>query len=232
VGIGSALLACSVWLFARAFTAPQGSRLAPWPRALGIDLGLVLLFALQHSGMARETFKAWLRQRVPVLLERPIYVVASGVALCALLHFWVHPPGVWWDVRDHAVLNVMLRGVSVLAGLFTLRALHETGGADLLGLTDARTGIAAQERAARPLRTTGTYALLRHPLLLGTLLVLWCWPVSSSGRGLLALSFTLYALWAVPREERALEACYGKAYADYRRRVGRWWPRLGHERAD
>ncbi|MDX1380234.1 MAG: isoprenylcysteine carboxylmethyltransferase family protein, partial [Xanthomonadales bacterium] len=42
----------------------------PLAEALMIDLGLLSLFALQHSGMARRGFKRWLTRFVPEPMER------------------------------------------------------------------------------------------------------------------------------------------------------------------
>ncbi len=53
----------------------------PWQTAVWIDLGLLALFALQHSIMARPAFKRMLTKVVPVAAERSTYVFASNVAL-------------------------------------------------------------------------------------------------------------------------------------------------------
>src|SRR4051812_27069040 len=59
---------------------------SPWQTALSIDLGLLTLFALQHSVMARPAFKRILAQVVPASAERSTYVLASSLALLFL--FW------------------------------------------------------------------------------------------------------------------------------------------------
>jgi len=52
----------------------------PWQTALLIDTCLLLLFALQHSIMARPAFKRLLTKLIPQEAERHTYVLAS----CAL----------------------------------------------------------------------------------------------------------------------------------------------------
>ena len=53
--------------------------------AVAVDLALLLLFAVQHSVMARRGVKAWLRRRVPASLERTTYVLATDICLVLLL---------------------------------------------------------------------------------------------------------------------------------------------------
>ena len=55
---------------------------APTPPlvAIIVDLALMTLFAMQHSGMARHGFKAWITRFVPATLEHSIYVHAAYAA--------------------------------------------------------------------------------------------------------------------------------------------------------
>ena len=71
-----------------------------------VDLGLIALFGVQHSVMARQGFKrAWTRI-VPKQAERSVYVLAASLALMALFAFWHPIDGALW--RTEGALATVL----------------------------------------------------------------------------------------------------------------------------
>src|SRR5262245_29463876 len=65
--------------------------------ALAIDLGLLALFAVQHSVMARPAFKRWWTRLIPESAERSSYVLFSSLALILLFRFWQPLGGEVWS---------------------------------------------------------------------------------------------------------------------------------------
>ena len=63
-----------------------------------IDVGLLLLFGLQHSVMARRSFKKVWTKVVPMSVERTTYVLATTLMLYLLYDQWRPLPSVVWDV--------------------------------------------------------------------------------------------------------------------------------------
>jgi methanethiol S-methyltransferase len=53
-----------------------------------VDLGLLALFAAQHSVMARPAFKRAVTRILPDTVERSTYVLASSAALLFLFWLW------------------------------------------------------------------------------------------------------------------------------------------------
>src|SRR5579862_7567261 len=72
----------------------------PWQIALFIDLGLLSLFALQHSIMARPAFKRNITRVIYKAAERSTFVLASSIALLFLFWQWRPLGGTVWQVHN------------------------------------------------------------------------------------------------------------------------------------
>src|SRR4029450_6029485 len=79
----------------------------PIVTALAIDVGLLTIFAVQHSVMARRWFKERWTQIIPWSIERSTYVLCASLALLLLFWQW-RPIGIQiWSV-ENATARVML----------------------------------------------------------------------------------------------------------------------------
>jgi len=81
----------------------------------------------------------------------------------------------------------------------------------------------------------GPYSLCRHPLYLGSVLLVLSGALflkSLVFAGAMAVLATMYFTWTVPAEEEYLMARLGEPYREYRRRVNRLWPSFRHFRTD
>jgi protein-S-isoprenylcysteine O-methyltransferase Ste14 len=73
--------------------------------------------------------------------------------------------------------------------------------------------------------TYGPFALSRNPIFASGLIALLGWALFYGSPVILVVTLVNWAVsdrYIVPREERALEARWGEAYRDYKRRVPRW----------
>ena len=76
------------------------------------------------------------------------------------------------------------------------------------------------------LTRSGLYGLVRHPMYLFSLIIMWLSPVMTVNRLTLYVLIALYFFIGSYHEEILLEAEFGKDYSDYRRRVPRLIPFL------
>jgi protein-S-isoprenylcysteine O-methyltransferase Ste14 len=77
-----------------------------------------------------------------------------------------------------------------------------------------------------PFATPWLYQHVRHPLYVGWAFAFWAIPTMTLGHLVFAAGMTTYILLAVMVEERDLLAHFGSSYAEYRRRVPMFVPRL------
>jgi len=189
----------------------------PTGPAIAVDVSLLLLFAVQHSVMARRRVKAWLRRHVPPSLERTTFVLASDLCLLLLLLLW-QPWGdeVWRVGGPAAILLWLLCGAGwVLAVASTFAVDH----LELLGLRQAGWAPPRDAGAAPSLQTTGLHAVVRHPLMTGLLLAFWATPHLGASHLLFALAASGYIAVGIWFEERDLRRTFGRSYDDYAARV-------------
>jgi protein-S-isoprenylcysteine O-methyltransferase Ste14 len=197
----------------------------PLGRALLIDLGLLALFAVQHSVMARPGFKRLWTRLVPQAAERSTYTLLSSLALIALFAWWQPMGGVVWNVTDPFGRGV-LYGLFAFGWLLVLVSTFLINHFDLFGLRQS--WLYFRGRPYTPLRfgTPGPYRWVRHPLYVGWLFAFWATPTMTVAHLVFALMTTAYILVAIQLEERDLVDAHPE-YAGYRRDVPMLFPRPG-----
>jgi len=200
---------------------PKGS---PWT-ALAIDAGLLMVFALQHSVMARPWFKrAWTRI-VPEPAERSTYVLMSSLALLLLFREWRPIGGTIWNFEGGPGEIVMFTmfGLGLTIVLVSTFLINHF---DLFGLRQVWAYARDRRLVDQPFVARALYRIVRHPLMLGFLIAFWATPHMTAGHLLFAAVTTSYILVAVKfLEERDLIAEHGDAYRAYQREVPMIVPR-------
>jgi protein-S-isoprenylcysteine O-methyltransferase Ste14 len=176
------------------------------------NTGWLMLFAAQHSGMARQCSKRLWTRVVPVYLERSVYAAMSGVVLAGLAWEWQPLDGeTWWELPPAVEAGALL-GALGMAGM-----CWRFDGIGLLGVRQ----VWEQGRKFAPdqLHIVGPYRWVRHPLMSCILLFLWCHPVMTPTLALLSGGMTVCMLLGLVLEERDLLKRFGPAYRAYRNRV-------------
>ena len=189
----------------------------PWMTALAINLGLLSLFAVQHSVMARQGFKRLITRLIPPAAERSTYVLASSLALILLFWQWRPLGGVVWEVRNEAGRFALYAGFAFGWGL-VLVTTFVINHFDLFGLRQSWRGFRGLPQTPLAFKMPVLYRIVRHPLYAGWFFAFWCTPTMTVTHLLFAVVTSAYILVAIQLEERDLMAAHPE-YADYRRRV-------------
>lgn len=215
----------AIW-FVYTMDAPPLGVVRPKTERLLIDAGLLALFALQHSIMARQFFKkAWTRL-IPAPAERSTYVFFASVALLLLIRFWQPLLGAAWTVQNPIGIQVLhvlfaVGWATVLIGTFLID--HT----ELFGLKQVWCYFSGKEFTGLQFATPGPYKFVRHPIYVGFLIAFWSTPTMTTGHLFFAIMTTAYILVAIQLEERDLVNIHGDQYLNYRKSVSMLtpWPR-------
>ncbi|HMN96714.1 MAG TPA: isoprenylcysteine carboxylmethyltransferase family protein [Phycisphaerales bacterium] len=191
-----------------------------------VNVALCLLFAIQHTIMARPGFKRWWTQFVPPAAERSTFVLVASLCLVALFWLWMPLPNVLWAVES-PVAWWGLTALSAAGWTLALLSSFVISHVDLFGLRQAWLRFVGRPYVSLPFRVTGLYRVVRHPLMLGFLIAMWSAPEMTLGRLIFAAMFTLHIVVGTRLEERDLIGAFGETYERYRRRVPSLlpWPR-------
>jgi methanethiol S-methyltransferase len=224
-GSFSYLIFFATFLYAIAFvggfvvpTQLDGPSQGPITTALAIDAALLMVFAVQHSVMARRWFKERWTQIVPWAIERATFVLCASAAL--LLLFWLWRPigiPVWTIENGYARLIVWTLFAAGWGTVLVMTFLINHF--DLFGLRQVWLPLIGKPYTPVPFRTPLPYRIIRHPLYFGFLLAFWMTPHMTLAHLVFALATTAYIVLAIQFEERDLLSEHGVSYAEYRRKV-------------
>ncbi len=199
--------------------AIDGTPNVPIFQALFINLSLVLLFGIQHSGMARQSFKSWWTKYIPQSIERSTYVLASTMMLALIMGFWEPMGGVVWEVAETSVLYYVLYGIFFLGWGILFLSTFLINHFELFGLQQVYEQLKRKEFGSISFKTPFLYKMVRHPLYLGFLLGLWATPSMTITHLVLTLGMTLYVFAGIRWEEKDLKQHFGETYHQYAAKV-------------
>lgn len=190
---------------------------APLGTALVVNLVLLGIFAVQHSVMARPAFKQWLTRFVPQAAERSTYVLASSLALILLFALWEPIGGVIWAIESPTGQSMAHAGY-IFGWALVLFSTYAINHFDLFGLRQVWLNFRQREYTPLNFVQPWIYRVVRHPLYVGWLFVLWSTPTMTVAHLVFAAGSTLYILLGIQLEERDLVVAHPE-YDAYRKRV-------------
>jgi len=234
-GVVSYLIFFATFVYAAGFVgnlfvpkAIDSAQQIPFAQALLINLGLLGLFAVQHSVMARPFFKRWLTRFIPKAAERSTYVLVSSLLLIVLFWFWEPMGGVIWDVEGETG-RILLHVLFAFGWLLVLVSTFLINHFDLFGLRQVWLNLNKKPYTELAFKMPFVYQLVRHPLYLGWLFAFWATPTMTIAHLVFAAATTAYIFIAIQLEENDLMKVHPE-YAEYRRRIPMIIPLLGKSR--
>ncbi|MHC4427742.1 MAG: methanethiol S-methyltransferase [Planctomycetota bacterium] len=198
--------------------AIDSPREGPLGTAILINVGLLALFGVQHTIMARPKFKRWWTGLVPSPIERSTYVLITNVILVLIFWLWRPMGGMVWDVET-PIARGILWTLFGAGWLVVLLATFQINHFDLFGLRQVWLYFQGKEYTHIPFRVPIFYRRVRHPLYVGWIMAFWATPTMTIAHLVFAAGLTIHILVAIQFEERNLMQFFGKDYIEYRKRV-------------
>ena len=193
--------------------------------ALLINIGLILLWGIQHSVMARGWFKDAIASLIPHHIERSTYVLASSIVLLVLMHFWQPMDAVIWQV-DNPLYQQVLWTLFAIGWLMVLLSTFLTDHFDLFGLRQTWLYFVNKSYSSVNFTERLIYRWIRHPMMLGLFFAFWAVPTMTSGHLVFSIGMSVYILIGIYFEEKSLIAEVGPAYQEYQSRTARIIPKI------
>lgn len=193
-------------------TDPGGS--AAWPVVDGL---LAVQFAVVHSALLLPRVRRAMAERVPSALYGCIFCAATCACLLLAMEAWEPSLGAVWSLRGRAARLVDLAFLLSWAAL--LYSLWLTGLGYQTGLTPWWAWARRREVPRRGFEPRGAYRVLRHPVYLSFLGLIWFNPLMTYDRLLLALVWSAHIFIGSYLKDRRLVHYIGDRYRNYQRHV-------------
>jgi len=196
----------------------------PSPDGALFNLGLILVWGVVHSLLARRFVQRSIARRVGRDFVKLVFTLIAGVTQCLMLYLWQPVGGALWETRGAAYGVLTLLFACSFGGVFYGSLLLDY--MEVLGVRSIQRHFHGRPAPPPVLCLRGPYRHCRHPVYLATLLSFWIGPVMTWSRLEFAFLASLYILVGTWFEERDTRRELGGVYDRYRANVPMWIPRL------
>lgn len=193
---------------------------APWPDALLGNLGLMTLFAVPHSAMARGVLQRCWKRFLARPAQRSTYLVIASLALVLLFLQWRPMPAIVWQVC-HPTHAAAITGVSLAGWLLGLASAFVATRVGRIGPRFAADTGAGRAVDGSLYRARPACKLARHAVQLSFIIAVWATPTMTAGHLLFAAVTTAYVVLGIFLDRRHVLDRLGDRYRSYRRRICR-----------
>lgn len=193
-------------------------------KALLINVILITVFAIQHSVMARPSFKKWFTAIVNPAIERSTYILLSSLALILVFYKWEPITSIVWKIENEFVTFILV-GLYFIGWIIVLFSTFMINHLELFGLAQVYDNFKNKQTPNPTFQIKYLYKLVRHPLMLGFLITFWSTPIMTLGHLLFTVLITFYVFIAVKYlEEKDLRKDIGEKYGRYQKEVPMFIP--------
>lgn len=184
---------------------------------IGIDSALAIQFALLHSALLYPPVRSRLNRIMPAALAGSVFCAASCLSLMLTMFWWRSSPRALWHLEGEAA-TLMTALFLASWGALTY-SLWLTGFGYQTGFTPWWAWVRHRSLARRSFAPRGAYRVMRHPIYLSFLGLVWFNPSMTLDRLVLALLWTAHVFVGSYLKDRRLERAIGEPYRDYATRV-------------
>lgn len=190
---------------------------APNENWIATDLLLALQFAVPHSVLLHPWFRSLFKRRFPADLHGAFFCLWTCVSLLLLFGCWQSSAGVLWELEGMAA-TVMV-GCFHFSWAALLYSISLTGLGYQTGLTQWSHWYRGVPAPRRGFQARSLYRLLRHPVYLSFLGLIWFTPVMSFDHAVLTGIWTVYIFIGSILKDERLRYYLGESYAGYMSQV-------------
>lgn len=188
-----------------------------------VNVFALLLFGLQHSIMARPSFKRWLVKVIDPSIERSTYILGTALAIWAMCYLWIPFGDVIWHFETEIAV-FMIRSVAIFGWLFLFLATFMINHFELFGLTQSYAPMHGNTAPSVAFKISGFYKIVRHPIQTGVLIGIWAVPLATTSHIVFATGISIYIFVGLHFEEKDLIREFGDVYLNYMQQVKRVIP--------
>jgi len=213
------------WTVARLFSFLAGtshgfcsSQLSSWRLPwYGVDIFLAIQFSVLHSFLLlRRTRERW-ESLIPSLQYGCVFCTTTCLSLLLTIECWQSGSGVAW--RLTGVGGWFVRAAFLLTWPVLIYCLSLTGLGYQTGWTPWWAWLRRCKPPPRRFEPRAIYRILRHPVYLSFLGLLWLVPTATADRALLIGLWSCYIFIGSTLKDRRLLSYLGNAYRRYQARV-------------
>ncbi len=181
------------------------------------DCGLALLFAVSHSLMLVPRTRKLLTRWIPQAFYDSTFCVVTCLSLLMLFFGWRSSETVLWQTSGTAA--AIIHGCFYISWIALLYSLSLTGLGYQNGWTPFYYWLRQQKPPRREFKPRGAYKLIRHPVYLSFLGLVWFTPRMTLDHAALTAIWTAYIFYGSFLKDRRLEFFIGEPYRQYQARV-------------